>query len=112
MQTRKQAFRNPNEEYQRILDVMMKYSIRFGDSKVSFTCKKQGQGVPDLHTQANSSTANNISTAYGFSVARELIDIEISYESVLEDDSATEENGETFTALSDNNGATNPSTSP
>lgn len=79
MPTRKQAFKNANEEYQRVLDVITKYAIRFGDDKIAFTCKKQGQMVPDLHTANNSSTLDNIRIAYGPQVARELIDFHMEY---------------------------------
>jgi DNA mismatch repair protein MLH1 len=78
MQTRKQAFKNPNEQYHHILDVVTKYSVHFGDSKVAFTCKKQGQGMPDLHTPAASTTLDNIKIAYGAQVARELIRFELT----------------------------------
>ena len=36
--TRKKAMRNLNEEYQKILEVVTRYSIQFAG--VSFTCKK------------------------------------------------------------------------
>lgn len=78
MQTRRQAFKNPTEQYQRILDVVTKYSVHFGDQKVSFTCKKQGQPMSDLHTPVNSSSLENIKIAYGASVSRELITFEMS----------------------------------
>jgi DNA mismatch repair protein MLH1 len=113
MSTRRQAFKNTSDEYQRILDVITKYSIQYSnhaDAKdtsktndginssnscstssssksssssssgsstgrgVSFICKKQGQSIPDLHTQSTGSLLDNISIAYGSSVARELID--------------------------------------
>lgn len=77
MQTRRQAFKNPGEQYQRILDVVTKYSVHFGQQKISFTCKKQGQPVPDLHTPIASSSLENIKIAYGASVARELIQFEL-----------------------------------
>jgi DNA mismatch repair protein MLH1 len=77
MQTRRQAFKNGNEQYQRILDVVTKYSIHFGEQKVSFTCKKQGQPMSDLHTPVNSSSLENIKIAYGASVAKELIDFHL-----------------------------------
>lgn len=75
MPTRKQAFKNLNEEYQRILDVITKYSIHYGDKKIAFTCKKHGQNTPDLHCPVNStsSTLENIRIAFGSSIARELI---------------------------------------
>lgn len=83
MQTRKQAFKNVNEEYQRILDVVTKYSIRYGDGGVSFTCKKFGMSVPDLHTPSTSAssggTLENIRIAYGSSLAKELINFEFSH---------------------------------
>jgi DNA mismatch repair ATPase MutL len=77
MQTRRQAFKNPNEQYQRILDVVTKYGVHFGDQKVSFTCRKQGQAMPDIHTPVASSSLENIKIAYGASVARELINFEL-----------------------------------
>ena len=77
MQTRRQAFKNPTEQYQRILDVVTKYSVHFGDQKISFTCKKQGQPMSDLHTPINSTTLENIKIAYGASVSRELINFEL-----------------------------------
>ena len=84
MQTRKQAFKNVNEEYQRILDVVTKYSIRCGDAGVSFTCKKFGMSVPDLHTpntnNGSSGTLENIRIAYGSTLAKELINFEFSHE--------------------------------
>ena len=77
MQTRRQAFKNPTEQYQRILDVVTKYSVHFGENKVSFTCKKQGQAMSDLHTPMNSSTLENIKIAYGAAVSKELIKFEL-----------------------------------
>jgi DNA mismatch repair protein MLH1 len=79
LQTRKQAFKNANEQYQRVLDVVTKYSIHFGDQKVSFTCKKQGQTMPDHHTPVSSSTLENIKIAYGASLSRELQPFELSH---------------------------------
>ncbi|KAJ1398011.1 mutL-like protein 1, colon cancer, nonpolyposis type 2, partial [Ochromonadaceae sp. CCMP2298] len=52
MPTRRQAFRNASEEYQRVLDVVTRYSVQFG-GRVAFTCKKFGQPVPDLHAPAS-----------------------------------------------------------
>jgi len=80
MPTRRQAFKNANEEYQRILEVITKYSIHFGDKKVGFTCKKYGQNVPDLHTPVNatSSAIDCIKIAYGGAIARELIPFSFS----------------------------------
>lgn len=82
MPTRKQAFKNPSDEYQRILDVVTRYSIRYGDNGVAFTCKKHGSAVPDLHAPAcsgSSGTIENIRIAYGSNLARELIDFNLQY---------------------------------
>ena len=76
MPTRKLAFKNLNEQYQRVLDVVTRYCIHFASKGVSFTCKKHGQGVADLHTVAGASTVDNIRVAYGSAVARELLDID------------------------------------
>jgi DNA mismatch repair protein MLH1 len=43
MQTRRNAFKNPNEQYRAILEVMTRYAIHFGDRGVAFTCKKVRQ---------------------------------------------------------------------
>ena len=79
MQTRKQAFKNVNEQYQRILDVVTKYSMHYGERKIAFTCKRHGSNVPDLHTSSNASTLENIKTVYGAQVSRELLDIEVTH---------------------------------
>ncbi len=78
MPTRRDAFKNPNEEYQRILDVIMKYSVRFGDDHISFSCKKHGQNIPDFHTPINSSTLENIKIAYGSQLSQNLIDFSMN----------------------------------
>ena len=78
MQTRKQAFKNPNEQYQKILDIVMKYAIHYGDKKVAFTCKKVGQTTPDFHTPGGSSTLENLKIAFGPALARELLPFSLS----------------------------------
>lgn len=37
---RRLALKNPNEEHQRVLDVMSKYALHAGGKGVAFTCKK------------------------------------------------------------------------
>jgi DNA mismatch repair protein MutL len=78
MSTRKMAFKNTNEQYQRVMDVVGKYSIHYGDQGVAFTCKKQGQNAADVHTPAHSATKENIKLVYGSSVYRELIEFQFS----------------------------------
>ena len=86
MQTRRQAFKNSNEQYQRILDVVTKYSVHFGEQNVSFTCKKQGQLMSDIHTPGKSTSLENIKIAYGASVSRELIELSLALGECYEDD--------------------------
>ncbi|CAM6089478.1 unnamed protein product [Calypogeia fissa] len=73
---RKKAFKNPNEEYGRILDVISRYAIhKIG---ASFSCKKHGENRADVHTTASDSPVNAIRSVYGPSVARELIRMTVS----------------------------------
>lgn len=81
MQTRKLAFKNTNDEYLRILEVVQKYAIRYGDDQISFTCKKFGQMTPDLHTSSSSSTLENIKLVYGANTARELLEFKLAKQS-------------------------------
>ncbi len=76
MPTRKLAFKNLNEQYQRVLDVVTRYSIHFAYKGVSFTCKKHGQGVADLHTVVSATAVDNIRVAYGSCVSKELLDVD------------------------------------
>lgn len=76
MSTRKQAFKNPNEQYQKILDVMTRYAIHFGERNISFICKRIGQNSPDLSTPQNSNLIENIRITYGSPVSKELLDLD------------------------------------
>lgn len=89
--TRKQSFRNFAEQYQKILDVIVKYSIHYGSQNISFNCSKFKQLQPDVYTPPHSSILDNIRICYGNNLARELLplqmfvyprenDIQISYE--------------------------------
>ena len=81
MKTRRNAFKNTSEQYQRTLEVITRYAVHYGDSHIAFTCRKHGQAIPDLHTPStNSSTLGNIKLAYGQSLARELIKLEFSFD--------------------------------
>lgn len=73
MLTRRQAFRNHKEEYQRVLDVVSKYAVHFGDKGIAFSCKRTESPAADLNTPLVSSTIDNIKIAYGTVVSRELI---------------------------------------
>lgn len=88
MPTRKTAFRNTNDEYLKILDVLSKYSILYGARGVSFTCKKHGKVSPDLHTPCHALTSTsagsleNIRLVYGAAVAKELLDFNLQVDSL------------------------------
>lgn len=70
---RKQSFKSPNDEYQRILDVVSKYSVH--NSKIGFTLLKQGEAIT-LRTPCNSNSEANIRIIYGNEVASELKSVE------------------------------------
>ena len=76
MPTRRQAFKNHKDEYQRVVEVVSKYAVHFGDKHVSFSCKRTEAASTDLHTPPDSSTLDNIKLAYGAAVSRELISFE------------------------------------
>lgn len=84
MPTRKTSFKNANEEYQRIHDVVMKYAIHYGDRGISFSCKKQGSSGSDIHTPLNSNTLANIKYFYGAALARELLHAELEVDEQVE----------------------------
>ena len=74
MLQRKQALKSPNEEFQKISDVMCKYAVH--NSKVGFMLKKHGE-QPALKTSPNSTQELNIQTIYGSKIAKELMAIEL-----------------------------------
>jgi DNA mismatch repair protein MLH1 len=70
--SRRKAFRSASDEYNKILDVVGKYSIHC--SGVAFSCKKYGEPNTTISTQANASKLDCIRLIYGSSVANELIE--------------------------------------
>lgn len=73
MKQRKQSLKLPNEEYQRIFDVVSKYSVH--NSRVSFTLRKQGETIT-LRTPSNSTQLANVRIIYGTEIANELKPVE------------------------------------
>lgn len=71
--TRKKALKSPGEEYAKIVDVVGKYAIH--NSGVAFTVKKHGQNLGDVRTLNKSSIVDNISTIYGTSVVKEILEV-------------------------------------
>ncbi|XP_037827108.1 DNA mismatch repair protein Mlh1 [Lucilia sericata] len=74
MPQRKQALKSPNEEFQKISDVMSKYAVH--NSKVGFMLKKFGE-QPALKTAPNSTQELNIQTIFGANIAKELMAVEL-----------------------------------
>jgi len=70
---RRKALKNPSEEYQKIVDVVGRYAIRF--PHVSFTCKRQGENSADVRTSVRSTSLDNIKNVYGAAVSRELLNL-------------------------------------
>lgn len=50
--SRRQALKNPHDEYAKIVEVVNRYSLRF--PKVGFTCKKMGDNTADVKTRPSS----------------------------------------------------------
>ncbi|KAL7976830.1 hypothetical protein Chor_008779 [Crotalus horridus] len=71
--TRRKAFKNPSEEYAKILDVVSRYAIH--NSGISFSVKKQGDTVADIRTLSSNTTIDNIRCVFGNAVSRELIEV-------------------------------------
>lgn len=86
MQVRRQALqRAASDEYMRILDVIVRYSVHFGDRGIAFTCKKLNGAAPDLLTAHTGGTVANIRAAYGVTVSKELLHLQ--HEAILDSSS-------------------------
>ncbi len=70
---RRAALKNASDEYSRILEVVTRYAIHHGPKGVAFSCKKQGEMVPDVSTPAKTTTLDSIGTIFGASIKRELL---------------------------------------
>lgn len=73
--SRLRALRSLNDEYNKILDVLGKYSIHC--QGIGFTCKKFGTSTLSLTVKPNLSTSDRIRCIYGNSVVSNLIPFEI-----------------------------------
>lgn len=82
MPARKQAYsKSANDEFQKILDILSKYSVQFAE-RVSFTLKKSGQSVPDLYCPKGM-LLDTIRTCYGTALTNELIDFQLQVEETI-----------------------------
>ncbi|XP_050081167.1 DNA mismatch repair protein Mlh1 [Anopheles maculipalpis] len=70
---RKQALKTPNEEFQRISDMVSKYAVH--NPQVCFTLKKFGESAC-IRTQPNGTIVQNIGTIYGAAIGKALIAID------------------------------------
>ncbi|XP_066903081.1 DNA mismatch repair protein Mlh1 [Halyomorpha halys] len=78
--TRRKAFKSPSEEHSRVADVLGRYAIH--NPKVGFALKKHEANTSDIKTNPNSTHVDNIRSIYGNSVARELLEVEGSDDSL------------------------------
>lgn len=73
--TRREALHSTDEQ-QRILDVVGRYAVEYGDRGVSFTVKKHGKTAPELHSSSLSAQGGSLAAiraVFGSELARELL---------------------------------------
>ena len=71
---RRKAFKSAAEEYAKIVEVVERYATHY--SGVSFSVKKHGDTIADVHTPADASRAEVIRTLFGSAVAKELLPLD------------------------------------
>lgn len=74
--TRRRAFRSASDEYNKIIDMVGRYSVHC--SHVAFSCKKQGESSTSISVPASASVVDRIRQVYGGSVANELVEYSTS----------------------------------
>ncbi|KAF3089456.1 DNA mismatch repair protein [Orbilia oligospora] len=73
--SRRRAFRNTNEEYSKVLDMVGKYAIHCDG--IAFSCKKHGESSMGVAIQSTAKTIDRVRQIYGNAVANELIPFKI-----------------------------------
>ncbi|EWC45363.1 hypothetical protein DRE_00762 [Drechslerella stenobrocha 248] len=73
--SRRRAFRNTNDEYSKVLDMVGRYAIHC--EGIAFSCKKHGESSTGVAIPGTAKTVDRIRQIYGNSVANELIPVEI-----------------------------------
>ena len=86
MPSRLRSLRSPNEEYNKILDVVGRYAIH--STGIGFSCKKFGDSQYSLAVRSHLNTKDRIRTIYNGPIANNLIEIEIDKEDKLPLDNA------------------------
>ncbi|KAL2924935.1 DNA mismatch repair protein MLH1 [Bienertia sinuspersici] len=76
MTARRKTLQNSGDDYAKILDLLSRFAIHH--ISVGFSCRKHGAARADVNTVATSSTIDAIRAVYGVSVARNLIEIDVS----------------------------------
>uniref|UniRef100_A0A0V0IBC6 Putative ovule protein n=1 Tax=Solanum chacoense TaxID=4108 RepID=A0A0V0IBC6_SOLCH len=76
MAARRKTLQNSADDYPKIVDLISRFAIHH--THVSFSCRKHGAGRADVHTIATSSRLDAIRSVYGVSIARNLMNIEVS----------------------------------
>uniref|UniRef100_A0A2M4BGC7 Putative dna mismatch repair protein n=2 Tax=Anopheles marajoara TaxID=58244 RepID=A0A2M4BGC7_9DIPT len=74
---RRQALKTPNEEFQRISDVVSRYAVH--NPQASFVLKKFGE-TASIRTVAGATVAHNIGAIYGASIGKALMPVELKDE--------------------------------
>lgn len=74
--TRRKAFRSHAEEFNKIIDMVGRYSVHC--KGVGFTCKKAGEASTSLSIQSQANTTDRIRQIYGSGVANELVECSAS----------------------------------
>ncbi|KAI0910094.1 histidine kinase-like ATPase [Ustulina deusta] len=74
--TRRKAFRSTSDEYNKILDMVGRYSIHCAG--VAFSCKKHGDSGTSISVQSQASILDRIRQIHGGNVANELIQFSAS----------------------------------
>ncbi|TGJ76838.1 hypothetical protein E0Z10_g10800 [Xylaria hypoxylon] len=69
--TRRRAFRSTSDEYNKIIDMVGRYSIHCAG--VAFSCKKHGDSGTSISVQSQASVLDRIRQIHGGNVANELI---------------------------------------
>ncbi|KAK9455464.1 histidine kinase-like ATPase [Dipodascopsis uninucleata] len=73
--SRLRAFRTPQDEYNRIVDIVGRYAIHCNG--IAFTCKKHGDTTRSISISNTASLTDRIREIFGSTIARELVEIQV-----------------------------------